>query len=88
VALTTHPHLAPRLKKESYTSTPLWAFVVCSRVKFTFTFQTDITFGFMEDDSLLLTRALNSRNPSFFPKISDLTQNSRTQKVDMNEVPS
>jgi len=33
-----HPlHLAPRLKKEeSYTSTPLWAFVACSRVKFTF----------------------------------------------------
>ena len=28
-----HPlHLAPRLKKEySYTSTPLWAFVACSR---------------------------------------------------------
>ena len=33
------PHLAPRSKKEqSYTSTPLWAFVACSRVKFTFTF--------------------------------------------------
>ena len=32
------PHLAPRLKKEqSYTSTPLWAFMACSRVKFTFT---------------------------------------------------
>jgi hypothetical protein len=33
-------HLALRLKKEySYTSTPpLWAFVVCSRVIFTFTF--------------------------------------------------
>ena len=32
-----HPsHLAPRLKKESrYTSTPLWAFVACSRVNFT-----------------------------------------------------
>ena len=29
-------HLAPRIKKEySYTSTPLWAFVNCSRVKFT-----------------------------------------------------
>jgi hypothetical protein len=28
VALTTHPQLAPRLKKEqSYTSTPVWAFV-------------------------------------------------------------
>jgi len=32
-----HPHLAPRLRKEwSCTSTPLWAFVVCSRVTFTF----------------------------------------------------
>ena len=31
------PHLAPRLKKVySYTSTPLWAFVACSRVSFTF----------------------------------------------------
>jgi hypothetical protein len=33
------PHLAPRLKKEySYTSTPLWAFIACSRVNFTCTF--------------------------------------------------
>jgi hypothetical protein len=33
VAFSTHPHLGPRLKKEqSYTSTPLWAFVVSSRV--------------------------------------------------------
>ena len=33
VALTTQPHLAPRLKKEhSYTSTRLWTFVACSRV--------------------------------------------------------
>jgi hypothetical protein len=32
------PYLALRLKKEySYTSTSLWAFVVCSRVTFTFT---------------------------------------------------
>jgi hypothetical protein len=39
VALTTHPHLAPRLRKEpSYTFTPLWAFVACPRVKFNFTF--------------------------------------------------
>ena len=31
------PHIAPRLKKEqSYTSTPLWAFMACSRVNFTF----------------------------------------------------
>ena len=35
-----HPHhLAPKLKKEqSYNSTPLWAFVDCSSVNFTFTF--------------------------------------------------
>jgi len=33
------PHLAPMLKKEQgYTSTPPWAFVVYSRVNFTFTF--------------------------------------------------
>ena len=36
VALTTHPHLQPRLKKEySNTSTPLQAFMACSRAKFT-----------------------------------------------------
>jgi hypothetical protein len=39
VALTTHPRLAPRLKKEkSYTSTPLWAFTACSKVHFIFTY--------------------------------------------------
>jgi len=32
VALTTHLHLAPRLKKEqSYNLLPLWAFMACSR---------------------------------------------------------
>ena len=32
-ALTTHPHLASRSKKEySYTLLPLWVFMVCSRV--------------------------------------------------------
>jgi hypothetical protein len=46
VALTTHPHLAPRLKKEySLTLLPLWAFVACSRVNFTFTFY-EIVLGF------------------------------------------
>ena len=43
VALTTHPYLAPRLKKEyRYTSTPLWAFVASSRVTFTFPLNTII----------------------------------------------
>jgi len=37
VALITHTHLAPRLKKKyNYTSTPLMAFVACSSVNFTF----------------------------------------------------
>ena len=37
------PHLAPRLKKEySYTSAPLWAFVTCSRISFTFTFTNQL----------------------------------------------
>jgi hypothetical protein len=31
------PHLAPRLKKkQSYTYTPLWAFIACCRVKLIF----------------------------------------------------
>jgi len=39
MALTIHPHLAPRLKKEqNYTASPIWAFMACSRVIFTFTF--------------------------------------------------
>ena len=40
VALTAHPHLAPRLKKKSRAVLllPLWTFVACSRVNFTFTF--------------------------------------------------
>jgi flagellar biosynthesis/type III secretory pathway M-ring protein FliF/YscJ len=48
MALTTHPHLAPRLKNEySYTSTPLWTFVTCYRVNLTFTFfySTKLQFG-------------------------------------------
>jgi hypothetical protein len=32
-------HLGQRLRKEySYTSTPLWAFMACSKVNFTFAF--------------------------------------------------
>ena len=39
MALTTHPHLAPKLKKEyNYTSSPPRCLVACSRVNFTFTF--------------------------------------------------
>ena len=39
LVLATHSHLAPRLKEEySYTSVPLWAFVACYRVTFTFYF--------------------------------------------------
>jgi hypothetical protein len=37
VALFTHTHLAPRLRKEySYNASPLWGFVSCSTVDFTF----------------------------------------------------
>ena len=36
-ALTTHPYLRPRSKKEySYNSTPSWAIMACSRMNFTF----------------------------------------------------
>jgi len=39
-----HPHhIAPRLKKKwSSSSTPLWDFVACSRVNFTFTFIREV----------------------------------------------
>jgi len=37
MALTTHSHLAPSLRKEwRQTSTPIWALTACSSVKFTF----------------------------------------------------
>jgi hypothetical protein len=37
LALTIHPHLAPRLKKEyNYNSTPLRAFMVWYKANFTF----------------------------------------------------
>jgi len=50
-----HPsHLAPGLKKEqSYTSTPRWICVACSRVNFTFIFYLYTT----EDDPFRLTLA-------------------------------
>jgi hypothetical protein len=45
VALTIHSHPVLRLKKEqSYTPTPLGNFVVCSRVRLSFTV-TAVTFG-------------------------------------------
>ena len=44
MALTTHHHLAPRLRKEySYTSTPPSIFVACSRVTLTFTLLCKLT---------------------------------------------
>jgi len=48
-ALTTHPHVRPRLRKgRAIHLLPLWAFVACSRVNFTFTFtlfcKTDMSF--------------------------------------------
>ena len=45
--LTTHPHPAPRLKKEySYTFSPLYVFMAGYRVKFTL-ISTTLSFGFM-----------------------------------------
>jgi hypothetical protein len=50
MALTSHPNLVLRLKKEySYTSTPPLAFVTCSRVKFTL-FITDYYFATFMDN--------------------------------------
>ena len=39
------PHLAPRLKSRAIALRPLWAFVFCSRVTFTFTFICDSRSG-------------------------------------------
>jgi hypothetical protein len=38
MALTTHPHLALRLKSRAICLLLLWAFMACSRMNFTFTF--------------------------------------------------
>ena len=51
VALTKHPFLASRLKKDR--ATPLlllWAFVVCSKVSFTFTLSLPIISTFKAED--------------------------------------
>jgi hypothetical protein len=45
--LVTHLHLVPRSKKqESYTFTPVWAFVACSRVNFTLSHVCYFVFWF------------------------------------------
>jgi hypothetical protein len=36
MAFTIHPNLASRLKSSAVSLLPLWAFVACSRIKFTF----------------------------------------------------
>jgi hypothetical protein len=49
VASTTHPHLGPRVRKSrTIPLLPLWAFMACSRARFTFTlpFDTRIMFQF------------------------------------------
>jgi hypothetical protein len=60
VALTTLPHLAPRLKKRVdlrvYLYSPLWTFVACSRVNFTFTF----TFTFTPHNIFKASKGTNS----------------------------
>ena len=57
-ALTTHPQIALRLKKEqSYTSTPPLAFMACYRVNFTFTFYKET----IKDISLKYNYTRNNR---------------------------
>jgi hypothetical protein len=54
-ALTIHPHIAPRLKKQySYTPIPLWAFIAYSRVKFTFQYFRLININGNGEDSRFL----------------------------------
>ena len=57
------PHLEPRLKKEcSYTSTPLWAFVACSKVNFTFYLYIITLFIEHKHNSVLITVQLSYKN--------------------------
>jgi hypothetical protein len=44
VALTTHPHLVLRLKGRALPLLPLWAFLGCSRLNFTFIFTWSLQY--------------------------------------------
>jgi hypothetical protein len=57
------PHLAQSLKKEkSHTLLPLWAFVVCSRVTFTFTFTLHIFSSVLVSDFISYSFVYTSQN--------------------------
>jgi len=72
--LTTHPHLAPRLKEEqSYTSASLWAFVACSSVTVAFIFIYEATSAvqiFLEEPGIFIFRvaAASSSDPTYVSK--------------------
>jgi hypothetical protein len=52
------PHLAPRLKNRAILLLPLWAFMACSRVIFTFTF----TLACAHKDLFCVTRKFGVKN--------------------------
>ena len=55
VVLTTHPHLAPRLRKEySYTSTPPLGLRGCARMNLTFTFTFTFTINLLKPNDIYI----------------------------------
>jgi len=74
VVLTTHLHLAPRLKKEnSYNYLPLWSFEACYRVNFTLlhyvVFSTALTSSLLGPNILLLSTLLSSTLSHYRPSM-------------------
>jgi hypothetical protein len=54
VALNTHSHLDSKLQKKwTYSFNPVWAFMVCFRVNFTFTIHTEKSNKMQQYQNLL-----------------------------------
>jgi hypothetical protein len=84
VALTTHPHSIAKVKErvELYLYSPLWAFVACSRVIFTFTF-TAVSCAFGITHSLTHNNNNNNTNElrEYLTHASLLTQHLQANTV-------
>jgi hypothetical protein len=74
VALATHPHLAPTLKKSrAVFLCPLWVLMACSLVKFAFHTLPD-SIGYLSSALLNTSHAFFRRELSVILNLSDLIQ--------------
>jgi len=70
MASTYHPHLVPVLnKEESFTCTPLWAFMASSRINFSLTVTLylikSLLHQFVDIDSTFIIEAVNGGKGGF-----------------------